>query len=166
MATFSSRNQSTAVVPAKREAIWAVLSDPTALAGLTPLVKKITADGDLWCWQLGGISALGVSVSPSFTERMTFTEPERIDFEPDPPFGPDQRAGAEGTYELSDAPDGATKLAIDITIRAELPLPRVARRPVEKVMASTMAKTGDRFARNLYKKLGLEAAWVPADTSD
>ena len=28
MASFSSRNQSTAVVPAKREAIWAVLADP------------------------------------------------------------------------------------------------------------------------------------------
>lgn len=163
MATFSSRNQSTAVVPAKREAIWAVLSDPRALAGLTPLVKAITAEGDLWCWQLGGISALGVSVSPSFTERMTFTEGELIEFEPDPPFGPDQRAGAEGTYELSDAPAGGTKLAIDITIRAELPLPRMAKRPVEKVMASTMAKTGDRFARNLYKKLGIKPAWVPTE---
>lgn len=159
MATFSSRNQSTAVVPAKRAAIWAVLSDPDALADLTPLVKAITADGDLWCWQLGGISALGVSVSPSFTERMTFTEGERIEFAPDPPFG-EQRAGATGTYLLGDAPDGATRLAIDITITAELPLPRAAKRAVEKVMAATMAKTGDRFARNLYARLGLDPSWV------
>ncbi|HEX2575035.1 MAG TPA: SRPBCC family protein [Aquihabitans sp.] len=164
MASFSSRNQSTAVVPARRSAIWAVLSDPEALAELTPLVKGITADGDLWCWQLGGISALGVSVSPSFTERMNFVEGQRIEFTPDPPFG-EQRAGAEGTYLLSDADDGATRLAIDITITAELPLPRMARGAVEKVMASTMARTGDRFARNLYARLGLDPSWVPADVA-
>lgn len=164
MATFSSRNRSTAVVPAERAAIWAVLSDPDALAALTPLVKAITAEGDLWCWQLGGISALGVSVSPSFTERMTFTEGERIEFAPDPPLG-EQRAGATGTYLLADAPNGATQLAIDITITAELPLPRAARRAVEKVMASTMARTGDRFARNLYARLGLDPAWVPTDVA-
>jgi len=162
MASFSSRNQSTAVVPAKRDAIWAVLSDPEALAELTPLVKAITADGDLWCWQLGGISALGVSVSPSFTERMTFAEGERIEFSPEPPFGT-QRAGADGTYLLSDAPEGVTRLAIDITISAELPLPRLAKGAVEKVMAATMTKTGDRFARNLYQRLGLDPSWVPAD---
>jgi carbon monoxide dehydrogenase subunit G len=161
MASFSSRNQSTAVVPAKRDAIWAVLSDPEALAELTPLVKAITAYGDLWCWQLGGISALGVSVAPSFTEHMTFTEGERIVFAPDPPFGT-QRAGADGTYQLSDAPEGATRLAIDITISAELPLPRLAKGAVEKVMATTMTRTGDRFARNLYKRLGLDPSWVPA----
>lgn len=158
MATFSSRNQSTAVVPARREAIWAVLADPEALAELTPLVKAISADGDLWCWQLNGISALGISVAPSFTERMTFVEGERIDFKPDPP---DQRAGAVGTYVLSDEGDGATRLAIDIAITADLPLPRAARRAVEKVMATTMTKTGDRFARNLYQRLGLDPTWVP-----
>lgn len=147
MTTFSSRNQSTAVVPASREAIWAVLSDPETLAELTPLVKAITAAGDLWCW------------------RMTFTEGEWIRFEPDPPFGSDQRAGAEGTYELIDAPDGGTMLVIDITIRVELPLPRAARRAVEKVMAAIMARTGDRFARNLYKKLGLDPAWGPSDVT-
>ncbi|CAN5499235.1 hypothetical protein BH10ACT1_BH10ACT1_25850 [soil metagenome] len=160
MASFSSRNQSTAVVPAKRSAIWAVLADPDALADLTPLVKAISADGDLWCWQLNGISALGVSVAPAFTERMKFEEGERIDFEPDPPFG-EQRAGATGTYLLSDAADGATALAIDITITAELPLPRAAKRAVEKVMAATMARTGDRFARNLYVRLGLDPKFVP-----
>ncbi|QXC61233.1 SRPBCC family protein [Aquihabitans sp. G128] len=159
MASFSSRNRSTAVVPAPRDAIWKVLSDPGALADLTPLVKAISADGDLWCWQLNGISALGVSVAPAFTERMAFVDGERIDFEPDPPFG-EQRAGATGTYLLSDGPDGGTQLAIDITITAELPLPRAAKRAVEKVMATTMEKTGNRFARNLYERLGLDPKFV------
>jgi len=161
MASFSSRNRSTATVPAKRDAIWKVLSDPGALADLTPLVKAISAEGDLWCWQLNGISALGISAAPAFTERMAFVEGERIDFEPDPPFG-DQRAGATGTYLLADGADGSTELSIDITITAELPLPKAAKRAVEKVMATTMKKTGDRFARNLYQALGLDPAWIPA----
>ncbi len=159
MTRFQSRNQSSAIVPAERAAIWDVLSDPDSLADLTPLVKAITTDGDLWCWQLNGISGLGISVAPAFTERMTFVDGERIQFHPDPPFG-DQRAGAEGTYDLSDAPGGGTELAIDITLLVDLPLPRLSRRAVEKIMATSMTQTGDRFARNLYRTLGLDPAAV------
>ncbi|CAN5885614.1 hypothetical protein BH23ACT2_BH23ACT2_27090 [soil metagenome] len=164
MATFSSRNCSTAVVPATRRQIWAILSDPDALARLTPLVRSIEADGDRWLWHLSGVSALGVSVAPCFTERMLFTEQKRIEFHHDPPDGVEERAGAEGTYLLEDADEGRTRLAIDITIEVDLPLPRAAKRAVEKVMASTMTRTGDRFARNLYAQLGLDPAWIPADT--
>ncbi len=161
MATFSSNNRSTAIVPASRQAIWDVLSDPDALASLTPLVKKITADGDRWWWELAGISALGVSVAPSFTEAMVFVEGRRIEFRHDPPKSGGggiaaERAGVNGTYVLDDAPDGATKLAIDLTMCVELPLPKVSRRAVEKIMATTMAKTGEAFARNLYERLGLD----------
>lgn len=160
MATFSSRNRSTAVVPAPRQAIWDVLSDPAELSRLTPLVQDIRAEGDLWRWQLAGIRALGVCVAPTFPEHMEFDEPSHIGFDHD------GATGAKGTYELRDAPDGATELAIDITISADLPLPKVAKRAVEKVMASSMARTGDRFARNLYRRLGLDPAdaKVPAGT--
>lgn len=163
MATFSCRNQSTAVVPAPRAEIWTVLSDPDALADLTPLVSGITADGDEWCWQLTRIKALGVGVEPNFTERMDFREGTHIGFRHDD-RATDERAGAEGTYELADTDDGGTKLSIDITIEVELPLPKVSKKAVEKVMATMMAKTGDRFARNLYERLGLDpaAATVPA----
>ena len=166
MAAFSSRNRSNAIVPAERSAIWALLSDADALAELTPLIRTITVEDDLWCWQLNGISALGVSVAPAFTERMTFVEGEQIEFRPDPPFGTGQRAGAQGTYDLADAPGGGTELAIDITIHVELPLPRLSARAVEKVMAASMVRTGDRFARNLYERLGLDPALVPAPEPD
>lgn len=156
MTAFSSRNQSTANVPASQEAIWAVLSDPDALARLTPLVRGITAEGDLWCWQLSGISALGISVEPAFTERMTFTDGSCIRFRPDPPFGDQQRAGATGRYELSERDGGVTHLAIDITIDVDLPLPKLSAKAVERVMATAMARTGDRFARNLYEQLDLD----------
>lgn len=162
MTTFSSRNVSEADVPAPRSAIWAILTDPDRLAAITPLVRSIEADGDLWCWQLTGISALGVKVAPSFVERMEFTQAERIEFAPAPPPGTEERGGATGTYRLSDvvlADDVAgTHLTIDITIEADLPLPQVSRRAVEKVMATTMERTGARFARNLYDQLGLDPA--------
>lgn len=163
MATFSSHNRSTAEVPASRQQIWAVLRDPDALAELTPLVERITVDGDRWTWQLHGVSALGVQVSPAFTERMIFTEGERIEFHHDPPAGADERAGAEGTYVLADAGEGRTHLAIDITIEVDLPLPRLSAKAVERVMATTMARTGDRFARNLYRRLGIDPHWTPED---
>lgn len=162
MTTFSARNVSEADVPAPRSAIWAILTDPDRLAAITPLVRSIEADGDLWLWQLTGISALGVKVAPAFYERMEFTEAERIEFTPAPPPGTEDRGGATGTYRLSDAslPEGGegTHLAIDITIEADLPLPKVSRRAVEKVMASMMDRTGARFARNLYEQLGLDPA--------
>lgn len=159
MATFSCRNRSTAVVPAPRQAIWDLLSDPSELASLTPLVTAITAKGDAWSWKLTGITALGVCVAPTFTERMELTNGTHIGFRHDPPKGSDERAGAEGTYDLRDVERG-TELAIDITISVELPLPKLSRRAVEKVMASTMARTGERFARNLYQRLGLDPARV------
>lgn len=155
MTTFSSRSQSTAVVPAERDAIWKILSDPGALAAITPLVTSITAKGNEWTWKMSGISALGVSVAPTFTEQMSFTEGTHIDFRHDPP-AKSERAGVNGTYDLSDAADGETRLGIDLTMCVELPLPRPARRAVEKVMASSMAKTGELFARNLYERLGLD----------
>lgn len=163
MATFSSHNRSTAEVPASRQQIWTVLRDPEALAELTPLVERITVDGDRWTWQLHGVSAMGVSVNPAFTERMLFTDGERIEFHHDPPPGADERAGAEGTYVLADAADGRTHLAIDITVEVDLPLPRLSAKAVERVMAATMARTGDRFARNLYRRLGIEPSWTPSD---
>jgi len=155
MTTFSRRTVSEAEVPAPRRDIWAILTDPAKLASITPFVKAISADGDRWCWQMLGMSALGVKVAPAFNERMTFTDGTRIDFAPEPPDGTEGRAGATGRYQLSDAGEG-THLAIDITIEVELPLPRVSKRAVEKVMASMMERTGDRFARNLYEQLGLD----------
>jgi len=160
MATFSARNRSSAHVPAPRQDIWKVVSDPDALAELTPLIRSIHADGDRWCWRLRGISALGVTVAPSFTEQMTFTEGEQIDFRHDPPAGSDERAGAKGTYLLRDGADGGTDLDIDLTVDVDLPLPRSARRLVERVMSSSMDRTGERFAHNLYDRLGLDASTV------
>lgn len=156
MTRFDRRHRAEADVPAERRAIWAVLSDPDLLARFTPLIKAITANGDVWCWQLTGISALGVKVAPSFTERMSFVEGERIEFRHDPPEGAVEKAGANGVYTLSDLGAGLTRLSIDITVWVDLPLPGLSRRAVERVMAESMDRTGDRFAHNLYAHLHID----------
>lgn len=158
MTMFSSRNQSTAEVPAPRSAIWRALTDPDQLARLTPLVRTITVDGTTWCWQLDGVRALGVEVAPAFTEEMTFVPESLIEFAHRAPAGEPERGGADGTYELAEVAADRTQLSIDITISVDLPLPRVSRRAVERVMAATMQRTGDQFARNLYEHLGLDPA--------
>lgn len=153
MATFSTTVDSEADITAARADVWKALTDPDLLARMTPLLRNIEADGDVWRWNMSRIGALGVSVSPCFTERMRFDEPNRIDYSHEPPDGKKERAGANGTYLLTDV-DGGTHLAISLTLRVELPLPKAAKRSVERVMAGTMRRTGDKFSANLLAHLG------------
>lgn len=163
MTQFSTRIESSDVVGAPREAIFAVLQDPDLLAELTPLVESIVVvdDSPRWRWQLAGISALGTRFHPCFTVAMRFTGHERIDFHHDPPSGAHEHAAAEGTYVLDDVdatdqlPDGGTRVAIQLDVHVELPLPRMSRRAVEGVMHRTTEKMGERFAVNLRRHLGV-----------
>ena len=161
---FEARNISEAVVPAPVEAIWDVLRSPQTLAELTPLLDGISVDGDHWCWRLGGFSALGVEVAPSFTERMEFVEHESIRFTHDPPSGEHERAGANGLYTLTRLDTDRTGLAIDLTLHVELPLPRASRRAVERIMSSTMVRTGDVFAERLYRRLDIDPSTASQTT--
>lgn len=155
MATFTASVRSEAVVPAARSEIWTALTDPDTLPRLTPLLSSIDVDGDHWRWRLGNISALGVQISPVFTERMRFEPQTRIEYEHEPPEGTREYTGASGFYQLDDV-DGGTHLAIALTLTVELPLPRLAAPAVEKVMRTTMDRTGDRFSQNLLDHLGVE----------
>jgi carbon monoxide dehydrogenase subunit G len=156
MNRFSATNESEAVVAADRADIWAVLTSPVLLPKLTPLLTGIDADGDTWTWHLIRLSVLGVGVGSEFTEKMTFEDGRSIRYTHAPPPGVVERTGAEGWYELSDVEGGGTHLRISLTLNVELPLPRVSRAVVQRVMAETMARTGDRFSTNLYRHLGLE----------
>lgn len=152
MNRFSATTDSEAVVAADREAIWAVLNDPVLLPRLTPLLRSIETDGDLWRWQMARIPVLGVSISPWFTEQMKFDAPARIDFSHAPPAGSKEPTGANGWYELTEVA-GGTKLAISLTLDADLPLPRAAGPAVRQVMRTVMQQMGDRFAANLLRHL-------------
>lgn len=152
MTRFSAVTESTAVVAAARSDIWRVLTDPDLLARLTPLLRRIDADGDRWRWQMSGLEVLGVGFAPLFTERMRWTPQSRIDFSHEPAPGVTEQAGAEGHYELTDTPDG-TRLAIVLGLEVELPLPRLAAPAVRAVMTATMRGIGDRFSANLLEYL-------------
>jgi carbon monoxide dehydrogenase subunit G len=157
MSRFTATNKSEAVVPAERSEIWAVLTDPVLLPKLTPLLRRIDADGDLWTWHLVRISVLGIGISTAFTERMKFDEGRRIDYTHEPPKGANERTGAEGTYELSDVKDG-THLAISLTLHVELPLSKLAAPAVVRIMEGTMQRMGQRFSTNLLDHLGVRKA--------
>lgn len=141
---------------APRQAIWDVLVSPDLVAEMTPFLKRITADGELWRWEMSGLDVLGIKVAPAFTERMVFDELERIDFRHEPPSGTTERSGVEGWYDLSEA-EGGTHLATSLEIRLDLPLPRVSSPAVTAAMRGVMATMGDRFSKNLLAHLGLPA---------
>jgi carbon monoxide dehydrogenase subunit G len=153
MGQFTASVKSAADVSADREAVWKALTDPDLLARLTPLLQSIRADGDLWTWTMIRIAALGVAICPSFTEKMTFDDGQRIDYTHAPPPGTKERAGAEGSYVLADVP-GGTHLEMEMTLRVDLPLPRTARPAVQRVMRGTIDRTGQRFWTNLLAHLG------------
>lgn len=154
MHRFSATQRSQADVPAERAQIWELVSDPDVLPQITPLLRRIVADGDVWRWEMARIAALGVAVEPSFTEQMRFTPGRRIDFRHHPVLGARERTGVEGWYLLDDAPGGGTHLSISLTVHVELPLPRASSFAVRAVMITVMAGTGDRFAANLMQRIG------------
>lgn len=153
MARFTAHDRSAEIVRASREDLWAALTDPELLPRLTPYLHSIDADGDRWRWNMARIPVLGISVAPSFTEQMTFDAPSRIVFTHDPEQA-QEKAGVEGTYDLEEV-EGGTRLAIDLEICVELPLPRASRFAVERAMSGVIAVMGKRFAANLLRHLGV-----------
>ena len=152
---FSAGISGGALVPADRARIWAALTDPQLLPQLTPLLVRVeTPAPDVWRWHMMRISALGVGISPVFTERMRFQPMDRIDYSHAPPPGSHEYAGVEGSYQLTEVP-GGTRRGAEMTMCIELPLPRAAAPAVQAVMRTTMARTRDRFSANLLRYLGL-----------
>jgi hypothetical protein len=159
MTSFSAKTHADAVVLARRGEIWAALVDPVLMARLTPFLRNITADGDHWLWEMTGLNVLGVKVVPAFTERMVFTEPERIEFHHDPPASANEKAGVEGWYSLTPADAGdeaATRLVTELRITLDLPLPKAAGPAVRAAMRKVVDAMGDRFSQRLLDHLGAE----------
>lgn len=153
MSWFETSTETDAVVPAAPERIWAVLTDPGAVAELTPLVEHIEADDDLWRWQMARVPVLGVSLSPAFTEHMRFEEGRRIDYTHTPPEHGREHAGVDGWYELTAEGEG-TRLGIGLTVKVDLPLPRLSGPAVRTAMRAVLGTIGTGFSRNLLRHLG------------
>jgi carbon monoxide dehydrogenase subunit G len=157
MTWFEATQESEGVVDADRATVWQVLTDPDALAELTPFLERIEPAGDLWRWHFGSVPLVGQRFTPCFTERMTFREPERIDYRHAPPTPDAERAGVDGWYTLTEVAEG-THLAIGLTIKVHLPLPRVAAPAVHAGMRAVIARTGAGFEQNFERRLEQLAA--------
>lgn len=155
MTSFTARTTAEAVITAPQAEVWAALEDPALVALCTPFVREITADGDSWRWQLSGLEVAGVGVSPFFTEKMTFDEPDRIEFRHQPPPGTTEKTGVAGWYELSPDERG-TRLRTEMSITVELPIPRAAGGVVRRTMGRVIEQMGDRFSKNLLAHLDAE----------
>ena len=149
---FRARNRSEATLKSSPIQVWDVLTDPALLPKLTPYLKRIDVDGDRWTWNLTRIPVMSATITPTFTEVMTFEQEQRIGFAHDP-AKPDERTGVEGEYVLSPRGQG-THVAIDLEIWCDLPLPRMARLAVEGVMRTVVGVMGNRFAANMLRHLG------------
>ncbi|MCD4532989.1 hypothetical protein LRP67_02695 [Nocardioides sp. cx-169] len=152
MAVFSATTTAEAVVPHQRSSIWDALIDPALVGRMTPFVKRIEDRGEHWVWSMVGLEVLGAGFSPTFTERMTLKEQERIEFHHDPAAGAKERAGVTGWYDLREV-DGGTRLETSMEICVSLPLPRAAGPAVRTAMKGVMATMGDRFSKNLLEHL-------------
>ena len=153
MTRFEHTVDSVVELSASRDQVWEALSDPAVLCKLAPLVHRIDPDGDMWHWQLARIAGLGSSITPSFTEKMTFDDGRRIAYTHQPPPGKHEWAGAEGAYELSDI-DGGTRVSISFTISSSWRCPGSRNRPYTASMKATMGRAAGQFATNLLRHLG------------
>ncbi len=158
MATFSTSTRSTATVTAAPGEVWAALTDPGTVARLTPFLRSVRQRGEHWVWEMTRVPVLGRSFSFTFTERMTFDEPHRIEFTHDPAAGDGgEVAGVEGWYALS--PRGEhTHLETSMAITVDLPFPGVTRPGVTTAMKGVVALMGQRFSHNLLEHLHARSA--------
>ncbi len=159
MTKFSADTQAEAVVRATRQEIWDLLVDPDKIAAMTPFVTGIEDRGEHWVWSMTKLPVPRTTLSPTFTERMTYDELERIDFTHEPPEGEKESTGVEGWYELTELePEGdekaATLLRTSLEITVDLPIPKAMSPAVKASMKTVINQMGNKFSQNLLDELG------------
>ncbi|MGL5819033.1 MAG: SRPBCC family protein [Phycicoccus sp.] len=156
MNRFTTSTTAEATVSASPGEVWAAVTDASLLARLTPFLSHIADHGAHWVWEMAGVPALGRTLTFTFTERMTFDAPHRIEFVHEPPDGATEHAGVAGWY-LLEPRDGGTHLSTALHITAHLPAPALMRSPVQGAMHQVASFMGNRFSQNLLRHLGAVA---------
>ena len=151
--SFTATRRDVAQVRSSVDEVWALLVQPEVLVRHTPFLHAIDDLGDgRWVWRVGGIRYPGGVFTSSFTERMSFDEPRRIDFVHEP-ASDHEHAGAEGSYVLTPR-DGGSTLEISLGVTVRLPAPRASRPVIVKAMDVVIGQMGRAFANGLLKDLG------------
>ena len=86
---------------ADREAIYAALP-PEVLPRLTPLLRTIETDGDLWRWELTGSTSSASGSRRASPSGWPSTRPTASPTPTPRPRAQHEPAGAEGWYELTE----------------------------------------------------------------
>lgn len=160
MTEFRSRHHSVVIVPADAADIWNALADPAVITALMPLVERIDERGEIWRWTLSSTSVPGMTLTRTFTERMTFLPISRIDIRHEPPPGSFERFGIDGVVQITKTDDTSAKLRLDVALCLELPLPSFARRVVERALGTVVRRAGTSFAERLYRHLDVDPTAV------
>ena len=151
--SFTASRRDVAQVGSGVDQVWALLVRPEVLVRHTPFLHAIDdLDDGRWRWEVGGIPYPRGVFTSSFTERMTFQAPHRIDFAHEP-VSPSEHAGADGSYVLTPRAGGST-LEITLGVTVRLAVPGVARPAVVKAMDLVIGQMGRSFAAGLLADLG------------
>ena len=151
--SFTASRRDVAQVGSSVDQVWALLVRPEVLVRHTPFLHAIDDLGDgRWRWEVGGIHYPGGVFTSTFTERMTFEPPHRIDFAHEP-ASRSEHAGADGSYVLTPRASGS-RLDITLGVTVRLPALRLARPAVVRAMDLVIGQMGRSFAAGLLADLG------------
>ena len=96
---------------------------PELLPELTPYLHRIDVEGDRWTWNVAKVPMLGKSIGTTFTEVMTFEEPQpdRLHARPGAHRRDERR---RGRVPSSRRPAPGTHVSIDLGVTVDLPFPQ------------------------------------------
>ena len=143
------------VVKATPDEAYERLSDvPWSVAHFPDLQDLQPGKGDnAYTWFFKPIGAFGVSVQIKYTNHYT-CDPERRSIEW-VSRGEGETAGADGSWTIEPAGDG-TKITLKNVFHAQLPAPRLMRRPVEAFVASQNGQMIDKYLANIQRSFAGE----------
>lgn len=137
-------------IDAPIDRVYRHIADVDGIVGILESLRAWEAldDRGAYRFTLRSYSALGYRFQPEAELRMTWTEPERVDFEPVGESA--QRAAAHGAIELRDR-DGRTAASIRVNLQLELPIPGLLTGAAAAVLRHELSSGFDRMLHRLDK---------------
>lgn len=137
-------------IDAPIDRVYGHIADVDGIVGILESLRDWEAldDHGAYRFTMRSYSALGYRFQPEAELRLTWTEPQRIDFEPVGESA--QRAAAHGAIELRDR-DGRTAACVRVNLRLELPIPSLLTGAAAAVLRHELSSGFDRMLHRLDK---------------